>query len=159
LIYFEVHDMFVRIFLPVSIIMLAAAVGMLIIQLRRLGQQVAKPARADQGGDEVLWSRRGGISRRRFIPNAMMGAAALMLFEMMARNSTAEPTPPAKKRSSDSGTPSHSDAGDQSHSDAGDQSHSDAGDQSHSDAGDQSHSDAGDQSHSDAGDQSHSDAG
>jgi hypothetical protein len=176
--------MLMRILLSLCAVLLCLAVGLLLRLLRRqtpqssgLNDNPSNRAVHNDRADEILWSRDGaygsaGMSRRRFIPNVIMGSFVVLLFRMVARGMETD-----WRRSSDN--PPHSDSavarrGDQTpHSDSaatrrGDQTpHSDSavarrGDQTpHSDSavarrGDQTpHSDSavarrGDQTHNDS---------
>jgi hypothetical protein len=107
--------MLMRILLSLCAVLLCLAVGLLLRLLRRQTPQSSVSndnlsSRAVRNGraDEVLWSRDGaygsaGMSRRRFIPNVIMGSFVVLLFRMVARGMETD-----WRRSSDN--PPHSDS-------------------------------------------------
>src|ERR1035438_8505168 len=125
--------MLMRILLSLCAVLLCLAVGLLLRLLRRQTPQstgsndnLSHRAVRDDRADEILWSRDGaygsaGMSRRRFIPNVIMGSFVVLLFRMVARGMETD-----WRRSSDN--PPHSDSavarrGDQTpHSDSAESS-------------------------------------
>ena len=107
--------MLIRILLSLCAVLLCLAVGLLFRLLRRQTPQSSGPidnrsnrAVRDDRADEILWSRDGaygsaGMSRRRFIPNVIMGSFVVLLFRMVARGMETD-----WRRSSDN--PPHSDS-------------------------------------------------
>jgi hypothetical protein len=107
--------MLMRILLSLCAVLLCLAVGLLLRLLRRQTPQtsgsndnLSNRAVRDNRADEILWSRDGaygsaGMSRRRFIPNVIMGSFVVLLFRMVARGMETD-----WRRSSDN--PPHSDS-------------------------------------------------
>src|ERR1035437_4664736 len=109
--------MLAPILLSLCVVLLCLAVGLLFHLLRRQNLQNSRmsddlpPNRAgrDERANEVLWSRDrahgpAGMSRRRFIPNVIMGSFVVLLFRMVARGMETD-----FRRSSDT-PPPHSDS-------------------------------------------------
>jgi hypothetical protein len=87
----------IRVLLSLCAVLLCLAVSLLFRLLRRQTPQssgsndnLSRRALRDGRADEILWSRDGahgsaGMSRRRFIPNVIMGSFVVLLFRMVAR--------------------------------------------------------------------------
>jgi hypothetical protein len=107
--------MLMRVLLSLCAVLLCLAVGLLFRLLRRQTPRSSGPidnrsnrAVRDGRADAILWSRDGaygsaGMSRRRFIPNVIMGSFVVLLFRMVARGMETD-----WRRSSDN--PPHSDS-------------------------------------------------
>ena len=119
--------MLMRILLSLCAVLLCLAVGLLLRLLRRQTPQSSGPidnrsnrAVRDDRADEILWSRDGaygsaGMSRRRFIPNVMMGSFVVLLFRMVARGMEtdwrrASDNPPHSDSAVSRNEPPHSDS-------------------------------------------------
>ena len=119
--------MLMRILLPLCAVLLCLAVGLLFRLLRRQTPQSSGPidnrsnrAVRDDRADEILWSRDGaygsaGMSRRRFIPNVIMGSFVVLLFRMVARGMEtdwrrASDNPPHSDSAVSRNEPPHSDS-------------------------------------------------
>ena len=89
--------MLIRVLLSLCVVLLCLVAGLLFRLLRRQTHQSSgsndlpsNRAAGSNRADEVLWSRDGaygsaGMSRRRFIPNVIMGSFVVLLFRMVAR--------------------------------------------------------------------------